>query len=60
MNYICLYTIAFVKYKFLWKKGPMKAKVPRDHESHNVALMVELPNQPDKDSVLLLNSSFVK
>lgn len=23
----------------------MKAKVPRDHESHNVALIVALPNQ---------------
>lgn len=38
----------------------MKAKVPRDHESYNVALMVEPPNQPNVDSVLPVHSSFIR
>lgn len=38
----------------------MKAKVPRDHESYNVTLIVALPNQANVDSVLPLHSSFVR
>lgn len=38
----------------------MKAKVPRDNENHNVALIVELLNQPKANSVLPLHPSFVR
>lgn len=41
------------------EEGPIKARVLRDHKTQNVAVIVELPNQPNVNSVCLpLQSSF--